>query len=63
VKKPCLYLLCGLPFAGKTTLVKALEDWLEIRRVALDEINTERGIWNNETAYETLPSSTMRTPR
>ena len=49
MEKPCLYLLCGLPFAGKTTLAKALEDWLGIRRVALDEINTERGIWNDET--------------
>jgi ABC-type molybdenum transport system ATPase subunit/photorepair protein PhrA len=25
VKKPCLYILCGLPFAGKTTLAKILE--------------------------------------
>ncbi len=42
-------MLCGLPFAGKTTLAKELADWLGIKRVALDEINTERGIWNDET--------------
>jgi predicted kinase len=49
VSNPCLYLLCGLPFAGKTTVATALADWLGIKRVALDEINTERGIWNQET--------------
>ena len=49
MSQPYVYLLCGLPFAGKTTLAKALEDWLGVTRVALDEINTERGIWNEET--------------
>jgi predicted kinase len=49
VSQPYVYLLCGLPFAGKTTLARALEEWLGAIRVALDEINTERGIWNEET--------------
>lgn len=49
MNKPCLYILCGLPFAGKTTLAKELVNCLSIKRVALDEINTERGIWDEET--------------
>jgi adenylylsulfate kinase-like enzyme len=49
MKKPCLYLLCGLPFAGKTTLAKALVRSLGIHRVAIDDINNERGIWDEET--------------
>lgn len=48
MKKPCLYILCGLPFAGKTTLARALER-SGISRVAIDDINTERGIWDDET--------------
>ena len=49
MSQPYVYLLCGLPFAGKTTLAKALEDWLGVTRIAVDEINTERGVWNEET--------------
>jgi len=49
LKKPCLYILCGLPFAGKTTLARVLESRLEVSRVAIDDINTERGVWNDET--------------
>lgn len=47
--KPYLYILCGLPFAGKSTLARELETWLCIKRVSIDEINGERGIWSNET--------------
>lgn len=47
MKKPCLYILCGLPFAGKTTLAKILER-SGISRIAIDDINTERGVWNDE---------------
>ncbi len=49
MKKPHLYILCGLPFAGKTTLARALVQRLGISRVAIDDINGERGIWNDET--------------
>jgi predicted kinase len=49
MKQSYVYMLCGLPFAGKTTLTKELVHWLGIKRVAIDEINTERGIWNDET--------------
>ncbi len=48
MKKPCLYILCGLPFAGKTTLAKELVNSLAVKRVAIDDINSERGIWDNE---------------
>jgi predicted kinase len=48
VKKPCLYILCGFPFAGKTTLARALIGALGIKRVAIDDINAERGVWDDE---------------
>lgn len=48
MKKPCLYILCGLPFAGKTTIAKELVNWLGVKRVAIDDINSERGIWDDE---------------
>ncbi len=39
-----LFILCGLPFAGKTTLAKVLEERLGFARVDMDEINTRRGV-------------------
>jgi predicted kinase len=48
MKKPCLYIFCGFPFAGKTTLAKALVGALGINRVAIDDINNERGVWDDE---------------
>ena len=47
--KPCLYILCGLSFAGKTTLAKEMVKLLSIKRVSIDDINTERGVWNDKT--------------
>lgn len=41
---PRVYILCGLPFAGKTTLAKALVQQLNLPRVSIDEINGERGL-------------------
>ena len=43
-----LYILCGLPFAGKTTLAKALVRELDLSRVSIDDLNNERGIWDDE---------------
>lgn len=42
--KPMLYILCGLPFSGKTTLAKELVKRFGFIRVDLDQINTERGL-------------------
>jgi predicted kinase len=39
-----VYILCGLPFAGKTTLAKALVERLGFARVDMDEINTRKGV-------------------
>ncbi len=47
-KSTYLYSLCGLPFTGKTTLSLFLNRQLKIKRVAIDDINTERGIWDDE---------------
>lgn len=45
--RPILYVLCGLPFAGKSTLARDLAARLSIPRVELDAINTERGLGIN----------------
>lgn len=39
-----VYILCGLPFAGKTTLAKVLVTRLGFARVDMDEINTRKGV-------------------
>ncbi|MEH2122157.1 ATP-binding protein [Nostoc sp.] len=39
-----LYLLCGLAFSGKSTLAKAIVDYLNYAYVSLDDINKERGL-------------------
>jgi len=49
MEKPWLYILCGLPFAGKTTLAKEMVKCLGMKRVSIDEINGERGVWNDDT--------------
>ncbi len=41
---PTLYFLCGLPFAGKSTLAHALAAHTGARHLSLDAINTERGL-------------------
>src|SRR3989338_2990996 len=48
--KQTLYILCGLPFAGKTTLVEELVKRFGWTGVDLDEINTNRrlGIHGND---------------
>lgn len=40
----CLYILCGLPFAGKSTLAGELAKTLSAAYVQLDAINGERGL-------------------
>lgn len=47
---PRVYILCGLPFAGKTTLAKALIQHLDLVRVSIDEINSVRGLGLNNSA-------------
>jgi predicted kinase len=39
-----LYILCGYPFAGKSTLARKLAGKFGFVRISLDEINTEQGI-------------------
>jgi predicted kinase len=46
---PRIYILCGLAFAGKTTLAKALAERLNLPRVSIDEINALRGVGLNNT--------------
>lgn len=48
MKKPYLYLFCGFPFAGKTTVARKMVSELGIRRVSIGGINNERGVWDNE---------------
>ncbi len=44
-----VYILCGLPFAGKTTLAKLLIQRLDLVRVSIDEINDVRGLGANNS--------------
>jgi hypothetical protein len=39
-----LFVFCGFPFAGKTTLAKAIQDTFGLPRVDLYLINKRRGI-------------------
>ena len=39
-----LYIMCGYPFSGKSSIAQLLVNKLGAVRVALDDINTERGI-------------------
>ena len=41
---PTLYLLCGMPFSGKTTLGKTIARQLDSSYISLDEINEARGL-------------------
>lgn len=41
---PTLFFLCGLPFAGKSTLARALATYTGARHISLDTVNTERGL-------------------
>jgi predicted kinase len=50
--RPILLLLCGLPFAGKTTLATALAQRFRWQYISLDAINTQRGIGLNGQSIE-----------
>lgn len=39
-----LYILCGPPYAGKSTLARALVERFGWERIAIDDINSERGL-------------------
>lgn len=43
-----LYLLCGMPFSGKTTLGKSIAQYLNALYISLDEINEARGLFGGE---------------
>jgi len=43
-----LYLMCGLPFSGKTTLARKIVERLQCTYISLDNINAERGLWGGD---------------
>ncbi|MBI4100176.1 ATP-binding protein [Candidatus Microgenomates bacterium] len=43
MREPKLYILCGLPFAGKTTLANEIVKLLGFMSVNIDEIKVEKG--------------------
>lgn len=48
---PILYILCGLPFSGKTTLAKKLTEKLNLEYVSIDEIKFAHGFpWTEDSA-------------
>jgi predicted kinase len=44
MEKPILYILTGLPYAGKTTLRNELVKRFKMRVISIDEINDEWGV-------------------
>ncbi len=44
MNEPRLYILCGLPFAGKTTLAKVLVKRIGFVHIDIDQINTNFGV-------------------
>ena len=47
--RPVLYILCGLPFSGKTTLARHLVDRLGFASVSIDQIRLARGFtWSED---------------
>jgi len=55
MKKPTLYILCGLPFSGKTALAKKLSDKLGFVHIDLDEVKFEhgfRGVSDDDVSHE-----------
>lgn len=45
---PTLYVLCGLPGAGKTTLARAIAATRDIANVSLEHIKTDEGFFVSE---------------
>ncbi len=43
-RRPCIAVSCGLPFSGKTTLLRAIADRTGAPLVSLDAINLEKGL-------------------
>ena len=43
-----LYLLCGMPFSGKTTLGKTVAEYIRASYISLDEINEARGLFGGK---------------
>ena len=43
-----LYLMCGMPFSGKTTLGKSIAKYLDSPYISLDEINEARGLYGGD---------------
>lgn len=49
---PTLYILCGLPFSGKSLLSKEIEKTTSIRRVSFDDMFDELQKINKNITYE-----------
>ena len=58
---PQLFILCGLPFAGKSTLGSALAQHYGWRYLALDDIMTTLGLWQLPTLTQAHWDSAFRT--
>ena len=43
-----LYLMCGMPFSGKTTLGQSIAQYLDVPYISLDEINEARGLFGGD---------------
>src|SRR6266852_5406016 len=53
MNEPTLYIMCGLPFSGKTVLAQKLSDRFGFPIVGIDNIREERGFSWEENAKVT----------
>src|SRR5258707_7365859 len=54
MNEPVLYIMCGLPFSGKTTLAQTLSRRFRFPLVAIDTIREERGFTWEDNAKVTV---------
>jgi predicted kinase len=43
VSRPVLFVLCGVPFSGKSTLARAMSERLGIEHIEIDQVHEARG--------------------
>ena len=43
-RRPVLFVLCGLPFSGKSTLARALSERFPLEHIEIDQVHEQRGV-------------------
>lgn len=48
---PVVFMLCGTPFSGKSTLARALAERFDLEHIEIDQVHVERGVLAHEGNY------------